>query len=118
MSSKPMTIKEAWAKIREDAKERNKKAPPGPVTKIVILHESILHSVVKDVGSLGGLAALVYGNARYLSNSGWVNCFCVILMLAFMTARGKRNMENHAHTPAEAWAWMEKNVPRPLKRID
>lgn len=49
----------------------------------IIVHESVLASWLKDVGSLGTLAALVYVNHTYGAGSAFVDAFAVLLLIGY-----------------------------------
>ena len=73
---------------------------------IIILHESVLASWLKDAGSLGTLAGFGWFNHAHLSGSWPLDLFAVICALIFLISRsvaaGKTALRM---TPAELEEW-------------
>lgn len=74
-------------------------------TTIIILHESVLHSWLKDGGSLGALAALIYVNHTYGSGNWFIDTIGGVLLLAFLLARGKMAANTHRFTRDDLRRW-------------
>ncbi len=86
------------------------------VPEVIILHETVLSSLLKDTGSLGTLAALAWFNHAYLGGSWPLDLFAVFCIFTFMlnrTAAAKR-MALHMTIPElENWAMARKPPEQP-----
>jgi len=56
-------------------------------TKYITLHETVLSSWLKDFGSLGSLAGLIYVNHTYGAGNGAVDAVGAVLLLGFIISR-------------------------------
>lgn len=56
-------------------------------TKYIILHESWWASWLKDFGSLGSLAGLIYVNHAYGNGSGFVDGLGAFMLFLFLMCR-------------------------------
>lgn len=56
---------------------------PRPIT-IIVNDETVLASWLRDFGSLGSLAALIYVNHIYGAGNGWVDTLGVALVVAWL----------------------------------
>jgi len=73
-----------------------------PEIRYVILHETVLQSWLKDVGSLGSLAMLIYVNHQLGAASAWVDGAGALLLLGWLLASGKSMMTSaHSYTVDE-----------------
>ncbi len=58
-------------------------------TRFIIVHESWLASWIKDAGSIGSLAGLIYVNHQYGAGNGAVDTAGAFLLLGFLFLKGK-----------------------------
>jgi hypothetical protein len=73
----------------------------------IIVHESWLASWLKDFGSLGSLAALIYVNHVYGAGNGVVDAVGAMLLLAYLVAWvGKTKEITPAFTKEELRRWV------------
>lgn len=80
----------------------------------VILHESVLDSWLKDAGTFGSLAALVYINHAYAGGSWLVDAVAAIAVISFMVRVGLWMMKRSPRfTRSELRAWVLSGKERP-----
>jgi len=73
----------------------------------IIVHESWLASWLKDFGSLGSLAALIYVNHVYGAGNGFVDAVGAMLLLVYLIGwAGKKSGFTPAFTKDELRRWV------------
>lgn len=60
----------------------------------IILHETVLQSWLKDFGSLGSLALLIFVNHRFGSGSTTIDIFGLFLLVLWFMKTGRRETDN------------------------
>lgn len=90
---------------KSELKPRVKLTRPEEATHFVFVHESLLSSWLKDAGSLGALAALIYVNHTYGGHSWAVDVTGVVLFWVFMLHRASKQASLTRITRAELRAW-------------
>lgn len=73
-------------------------------TKYIIVHESVLASWLKDMGSIGSLAALIFVNHQYGAGNGVVDAAGALLLIAFMYVKGASEFV-HSFTKEDLRRW-------------
>lgn len=73
---------------------------------IIILHEKIIESIIKDIVTFIMFAGLLYFNHRALSGSTVIDVLFILMIIAFIQSKGSKKM--FFGTPQEAIKFLEK----------
>lgn len=75
-------------------------------TKFIVMHETWWASWLKDIGSLGTLAGLIYVNHQYGGGSAVVDGVGALMLLVFLLTRAKfASGSAHSFTKDDLRRW-------------
>lgn len=83
----------------------------GKSEKVIILHETILESWLRDAGTLLMLCAVPWFNHQYLGGSGWIYAAISFAWLTIILSRALDIMKGNKMTPDYARGWLDENFP-------
>ena len=72
---------------------------------VVVLNESVIGSVVRDLVSFSMFAGLMYFNHKYLNGSAWVDMAFILFVFMFVASRSSKVYFNG--TTEEAIKWLK-----------
>jgi len=76
-----------------------------PTNRVIILNESLIGSIIKDIFTFGMFAGLMYFNHRILSGSTFVDVLFIILVMMFI--QGKFSSRAFSGSSKSAIKWLE-----------
>lgn len=75
---------------------------------IIILHERVLESIIKDIVTFIMFASLMYFNHKILSGATVIDALFIFLVIIFIQAKGNPRLFHG--TPQEAMKFLEENI--------